>query len=104
MPPKIKPLRDRKYLDSLRDAACWVCGLRDGTVVGAHIRAGFAGIGAKPDDDMALPLCHKCHALQHDIGEPSFWANAYRIDDKAEAIECVKADARGRYVGWREGL
>lgn len=55
-------VRDRKYLDAFRGEACWGCGCQDGTVVGAHIRAGeYAGTSTKPDDDLTVPLCSKCH-------------------------------------------
>ncbi len=32
-----------------------------------------AGIGQKPDDWRTVSLCRSCHALQHEMGEPSFW-------------------------------
>lgn len=43
----------------------------------AHIRLGsHAGMGEKPGDDKAIPLCGGSmghHAEQHRIGEASFW-------------------------------
>lgn len=35
-----------------------------------------AGVGQKPDDWRVVPLCGGltgCHAVQHRIGEPTFW-------------------------------
>ena len=94
---KIKPIRDRKYLDSYRDAACYACGAHDGTVVGAHIRHGHGGgMGLKPGDDMTLPLCAKCHAGQGN-GEVAFWDKVYGHD----GINRAKAAARRRYQLWR---
>ena len=37
------------------------------------------GVGVKPGDRYAVPLCTACHARQHRIGELSFWS-ARRID------------------------
>jgi hypothetical protein len=55
-------LRDPKYLRAYEGEACWGCGCQDETVVGAHIRPGeYAGRGSKPDDDLTIPLCAKCH-------------------------------------------
>jgi hypothetical protein len=31
------------------------------------------GVGAKPDDMYALPLCRECHTAQHHWGEAKFW-------------------------------
>lgn len=33
-----------------------------------------AGMGLKSSDKFALPLCHRCHMKQHQIGEPAFWS------------------------------
>ena len=98
MPPKTKPLRDRKYLNSYRDAACYACDAQDGTVVGAHIRQGFYGLGVKPDDSLTLPLCVKCHAEQG-AGEVAFWDNIYGHD----GINRAKTAAQRRYHQWRAG-
>ena len=32
-----------------------------------------AGVGQKPDDSWAVPLCNKCHRDQHKAGELVFW-------------------------------
>jgi len=40
----------------------------------AHIRMNQqAGMGRKPCDTKIVPLCSKCHTLQHNIGEREFW-------------------------------
>lgn len=40
----------------------------------AHVKTGsHAGANLK-DDGYMVPLCRKCHHLQHNIGEPAFWA------------------------------
>lgn len=30
-------------------------------------------MGQKPDDWNAVSLCRNCHALQHSVGEETFW-------------------------------
>ncbi len=56
-------IRDDDWRKAMEHAACICCGVRDGTVVGAHIRPGqTGGTGLKPGDDLILPLCHHCHA------------------------------------------
>ncbi len=56
-------LRDDNWRNAMSGAECLACGIRDGTVVGAHIRPGqTGGTGLKPGDDLMLPLCHACHA------------------------------------------
>lgn len=63
-----------KHLDFLRGLPC--CSCRSMGAQAAHIRIGsHAGIAEKPKDWEAVPLCLKCHALQHQIGEKSFWKN-----------------------------
>ena len=37
------------------------------------------GVGVKPGDRYAVPLCSVCHAKQHRLGELTFWS-ALRID------------------------
>ena len=32
------------------------------------------GVGVKPADRYAVPLCTTCHAKQHRVGELSFWS------------------------------
>lgn len=101
---KIKPIRDRKYLNSYRDASCYACGACDGTVVGAHIRRGFFGLGIKPDDSLTLPLCAKCHA-EEGASEPLFWQKVYSrclVITPRSAIALAKKCARHRYAMWKE--
>ena len=38
-----------------------------------------AGVGIKPADRYAVPLCVTCHATQHRVGELTFWS-ALRVD------------------------
>jgi len=69
------------YLALIRQLPCLKCGLEDSSEA-AHLRQQSAahgkrgGIGKKPEDRWALPLCggpQGCHAEQHKIGERVFW-------------------------------
>lgn len=69
--------RSQKHCNWLRGFSCanqnamHEC---DGATEVAHVRLGSgAGMGQKPHDWQAVPLCKKCHAWQHSIGERSFW-------------------------------
>ncbi len=55
---------DRPYLDWLRTKPCCHCGEPPPSDP-AHVRlGGRAGVGMKPLFS-AVPLCHRCHARQH---------------------------------------
>jgi hypothetical protein len=67
---KTPPLRDRAYLDSLRDEKCILKGVRGSdwdAVDPVHI--GTAGKGIKNRDDWALPILHSLHVEMHQHGE-----------------------------------
>lgn len=72
---------DDRHLAAVRRCPCLACD-QDPAGEAAHLRIGapdkpLAGIGRKPDDRWALPLCPDCHArapgAQHRIGEVPFW-------------------------------
>jgi len=71
--PKRVEVLDRKHLDRMRDVPCLICGKLPSDP--AHLRLGHAaGIGEKPRDDWALPLCHEHHMESHGgEGEAAFW-------------------------------
>jgi hypothetical protein len=78
---KSKPdLRGRaNHLAFIRQLRCTVCG-KAAPSEAAHLRLGFdGGTGLKPLDRYSLSLCTRCHALQHEFGELTFWS-ALRID------------------------
>jgi hypothetical protein len=57
----------------VRSHSCSNCGSTAAIEV-AHVRLGSgAGVGQKPSDDRTVSLCRDCHALQHRIGEQTFW-------------------------------
>lgn len=67
---------DAEFLQWLRHQTCWHCGKQDMTeggefyVQAAHVRrvGSGAGTGTKPQYS-AIPLCSKCHDIQHAVGE-----------------------------------
>ena len=73
----------------------------DGETQVAHVRIGSgAGMGEKPDDWRAVPLCKACHLdRQHVEGERTFWADYAKrhgqtvdqlIDDLCRASPCAR--------------
>lgn len=83
--------RDETHLRYLRTLDCCVCHNNISTEA-THIRMSDAsigkvnpGVGAKPSDKYAVPLCGECHRKQHAMGdERKFWASV-RIDPIAVA-------------------
>lgn len=96
--PKLMPLRDRQYLDWLREQPCIISGRRgtaDETVDPAHI--GTLGKGIKSPDNEALPLLHRYHALGHSIGEMTMWRENM---PPSLLREMLRLYARNYYKQW----
>lgn len=78
---------DAAYLEQVRQLPCLKCGMAPSEA--AHVRFSSAafgktsGLGKKPPDSAAVPLCSGCHRLdrdaQHNRGEREFW-NAIGIN------------------------
>ena len=67
------------HLAFVRLLPCVACG-KAAPSEAAHVRTGTdAGVGIKPADRYAIPLCTTCHAKQHRVGELTFWS-ALHID------------------------
>jgi hypothetical protein len=66
--------RSQAHLKWIRGFHCAWPGCDRLPIEAAHIRIGSGtGMGQKPDDWMAVPLCRECHSMQHTIGEGTFW-------------------------------
>ena len=77
--PKPNLRRRVAHLSFLRQLSCVAYG-KAGPSQAAHLRIGTdGGVGRKPGDRYAVPLCSSCHAKQHRVGELPFWS-ALRID------------------------
>ena len=91
--PKPNLHRRVQHLAFVRQLPCVTCG-KAAPSDAAHLRTGTdGGVGRKPGDRYAVPLCTPCHAKQHRVGELSFWS-ALRIDPLNVALRLwtVSAD------------
>jgi len=76
-PKEDAPIRCPSFLQHIRGYNC-ACVENDptgcaGKIQAAHVRRGTdGGIGSKPGDNFAIPLCEQHHRDQHNIGEQSF--------------------------------
>ena len=77
--PKPNLRRRGQHLAYVRQHPCVASG-KAAPSDAAHVRTGTdGGVGRKPGDRYAVPLCMTCHAKQHRVGELTFWS-ALRID------------------------
>jgi hypothetical protein len=70
--------KDNKHLDYIRSLPCCICGGID--TEAAHVRTAslengkpHTGMGEKPSDKWAVPLCNRHHREQHSMNEMDFW-------------------------------
>ena len=68
---------DEKHLRFIRGLPCVVCDDNTSTEA-VHVRFAcegkrHVGLGEKPDDKWTVPLCGKCHRLQHEQNEQAWW-------------------------------
>ena len=81
----------RKFV---RGCMCLVRDCHSDKIECAHVRHGLqdgeqGGVGLKPHDMWAVPLCHDHHAEAHRIGHKSF-ERKYRLDLRGSAIGLAK--------------
>ena len=80
LPPRLakKPKRSSRWrsqahLSFVRKHHCAMEGCLSIPIQAAHVRLGSgAGMGQKPDDWRAVPLCKWHHTIQHEMGEETF--------------------------------
>ena len=72
-------LHDEGYLRFLRSKPCCICA-NPAPSEACHIRYGSpahgkpeTGMGEKPSDKWALPMCQQHHRMQHSGSERAFW-------------------------------
>src|SRR6201981_2868491 len=101
--PKLDPHRRGQHLTFIRQLPCVACG-RAASSEPAHVRTGTdGGVGMKPGDRYAVPLCTTCHAKQHRVGELTL-LSALRFDPHNAALRLwtVSADlAAGKRIVFR---
>ena len=82
---KPETFRSRKYLDWIAQQPCIISRHKPNDREDWNDPCHF-GFGAKPDDTRAIPMRHKYHVEQHQIGEKTF-AEKYNIDYQEEIIK-----------------
>tara|TARA_R110001632_G_scaffold212533_1_gene338458 strand:- start:12 stop:332 length:321 start_codon:yes stop_codon:yes gene_type:complete len=102
---KTKAIRDRKYLDWVRDQPCLVTGVYSNdyeTVDPAHFRWNSGGgTGLKPPDSMVNPLVHSEHMKQGAMGEQEYWLEA--VNKNPQILnEFIKDALKWRYFQWKQ--
>ena len=76
--PKLKKKKDEQYLSWIRKQPCIVCYRTP--CEAHHVRtAANSGMGIKPGDDQAVPLCPLHHRELHQIGVQTF-CEKYWVD------------------------
>jgi len=86
--PRKQAGRDPKYCAWLRTQQCAACWFPPPSIVAHQRIIGSAGIGIKPPDSDAVPLCRHCHALEH-AGAVTFWNQGTR-EKTREFVEMVR--------------
>lgn len=96
--------RSQAHMNHVRSFACAVC-WSTVNIEAAHVRLGSgAGIGQKPDDWRAVPLCGRgggtdggegCHARQHRVGEATFWTG-WDVEKLIDSL--IQASPRRREI------
>ena len=85
--PREKRVRCPSHLKWVRGFHCAVEGCLNLPVEAAHVRRGTdGGMGMKPSDFWAIPLCQTHHRQQHFLGEESF-ETTYALNMRALARE-----------------
>lgn len=72
------PVRDPEHLKYIRTLPCCVPGCRRGPIH-AHHSGLDKGMGQKPSDSSAAPVCERHHRALHDKGR-AWFENYYRLD------------------------
>lgn len=92
------------HLTFVRGFACAHCGSVC-NIEAAHVRLGSGtGIGQKPDDWRAVPLCgpngdHEgCHVIQHQYGEETFWRSIANRDPEELITALIKASPKRHQI------
>jgi len=88
-PRRLRDAGHRRFVASLPCCHC----LAQPPTQAAHIRSGqTGGMGLKPSDDLAIPLCVDCHRHQHTTSEVAFHGNIERVKALATALYACSGD------------
>lgn len=97
--PKLNPVRDRQYLNWLRDQPCILTGWRateSSAVDPMHV--GTLGKGIKSSDDEALPVWHALHVAAHNHGEISMFRKQLPDHVLRDALRALAREYYREYV------
>jgi Protein of unknown function (DUF968) len=98
MLPKTERLRSPRHLAWVRSLPCSVPGCRGEMVQAHHVRKG-AGVGMKPADRYAAPVCIEHHTEGHTGGWRTFEAR-YGVDLSAIAARLwVESNQQRKELG-----
>lgn len=93
--PKALPLRDKPYLEWVRERPCFFCGVQGRTQASHHGRGGTA---TKAGDDTVLPACDACHNRHHGKDySPHPMLDGLTADGRRRALRAMAEDVRGQY-------
>lgn len=89
--------KSQSHLAHVRKHACVACDA-EAPIEAAHVRLGSdGGLGRKPSDWFAVPLCRDCHATQHRVGERTFWLRREK-DPEAIIAELIRTSPKRREI------
>lgn len=99
------PIRSPGHLKFVRG---FVCACMDagcsGRIEAHHIRtAATAGVGIKPGDEWAVPLCDLHHREIHSMGQDTF-AEKRKVDLPSVAEKLARASAHIRKIKMERGI
>ena len=86
-PKPKKPARNRKYLNWIREKACYKCGITPaGDPHHEAIYRGQKGLNVKVSDYLAIPLCRICHTKRHAHKFSEFWIEKFSWLETQEIV------------------
>lgn len=99
--PKAARFRSRKYLDFIAHKPCVRCGRYsdpEKRLSDPHHerKLGDCGVALKPDDSVAVPLCHSCHVMRDYFRGPVF----HRDGDSEESFYPPHVDLKLKIIGY----
>jgi DNA recombination protein Rad52 len=80
----LRRVRNKEHLRAVAKEACLVCRRRPSQA--HHLKyLQPRGLGLKPSDEFAVPLCRLHHRALHDAGDEQAWWRQQKVDPVAEA-------------------
>ena len=92
--PAFRPrrIRNKAHLRLVAQQPCLVCGRLPAHA--HHLKfLEPRGLGLKPSDAFAVPLCRLHHRALHDQGDEQSWWQQHKIDPVSEAQRLWRSDA-----------